>query len=68
MLEELKTKLRTEADDLSDKIGKLRAFKMTTDFNRLSDKHKQLLQLQLKTMVTYRVILFNRISLLDKEE
>ena len=64
--EELLLKLRKERMELTGKINKLVEFRGSVEWNNLSVNHKQLLDIQLKAMETYREALIGRC--LDIEE
>lgn len=59
-MKELLIKLRKERMELTVKINKLVEFRGSVEWNSLSVNHKQLLDIQLKAMETYRETLIGR--------
>lgn len=60
------SRLISERDDLSEKIGKLSAFIGTEPFSRLDATNKSLLMEQEIAMIKYLTILIQRIEHLSK--
>lgn len=71
-MEDLLIKLRKERMELSGKINNLEKFRGSKEWDNLSFYHKQLLDIQLNAMRTYREVLIGRcldIEMdLDKDE
>ncbi len=58
-------RLNVEKSELDEKIGKLKSFMESDNFNKIDTVQKSLLQVQAHAMLTYSQILFERISLLE---
>lgn len=60
------SRLKTEKEELSQKINKLGDFLSTESFLKLSEANRILLQEQLSVMIRYQSILVIRIELIEK--
>ena len=66
-MKDLLIKLRKERMELTIKISNLEKFRGSKEWNNLSAYHKQLLDIQLNAMRTYREVLIGRCIDLDIE-
>ncbi len=63
-MEAFKVRLINEQFDLQEKIGKLKSFVESANFNKADDPQQKLLSDQLGVMVRYNDILIERLLLL----
>ena len=63
-MEAFKVRLINEQFDLQEKIGKLKSFAESANFNKVDDPQQKLLSDQLGVMVRYNDILIERLLLL----
>ena len=63
-MEAFKVRLINEQFDLQEKIGKLKSFVESENFNNVDDQQQKLLSDQLGVMVRYNGILIERLLLL----
>ena len=63
-MEAFKVRLINEQFDLQEKIGKLKSFVESENFNKVDDPQQKLLSDQLGVMVRYNDILIERLLLL----
>ena len=67
-MEDFKTRMQVEIDELLTKIDRIMKFVDTEKFTELTNEHKQLLQEQFQLMCMYRLVLQRRIDLVKSEE
>jgi len=64
-MKDLKKRLEVEKAELSEKLGKLRAFISSEKFQEIDDVQMTLLNIQIKAMETYSQCLLERMVRLD---